>query len=216
MQNKRHDHVQKMRASRKGRTRGELTITLIRWTLIRRRNKLIFRHSLKTITTRVVRMLYLRDMEHIGYNIWCDNNARNSNASNKKKYWKIKSMHIGVELLDQHGWTCDRDVTQWPPFPTMDDSGKVSVRKVRQNDLAFRMNASSRELLKEVQFGLLIMEPDRKRCRIRRSGCLGMKKVSRRSRFVFGCHRSRLMQTEEREGERDNQKSPKQKKYIKI
>ena len=61
-------------------------LTLIRRALTKRRNKLIFRHGLKTITTRVVRMLYLRDTEHIGYNIWCDNNARNSNASNKKKY----------------------------------------------------------------------------------------------------------------------------------
>ena len=148
-------------------------LTLIRRALTKRRNKLIFRHGLKTITTRVVRMLYLRDMEHIGYNIWCDNNARTSNTSNKKSYWKIKSMHVGVKLMDQHGWTSDQDITQWLPFPTMDDSGKVSVEEIRQDDLAFRMNASLGKVLKEVQFGLLIMEPDRKWCRIKRSGCPG-------------------------------------------
>ena len=43
-----------------------------------------------------------------------------------------------------------------------------------------------------------------------------MKKVSRLSRFAFGCHRSRLMQTEKREGERDNQKSLKQQNNIKM
>ena len=44
----------------------------------------------------------------------------------------------------------------------MDDSGKVSVGEVRQDDLAFRMNASSRKVLKEVWFGFLITESDRK------------------------------------------------------
>ena len=43
-----------------------------------------------------------------------------------------------------------------------------------------------------------------------------MKRVLGQSRFVFGCHRSKLTQTKEREGVRDNQKSPKQQKYIKI
>ena len=69
-------------------------------------------------------------------------------------------MYVGVEL--PHRWTGDRGVTQWLPFPTVDDSGKVSVGEVRQDDLAFRMNASSGKVLKEVWFGLLIMEPDKK------------------------------------------------------
>ena len=43
----------------------------------------------------------------------------------------------------------------------MDDNGNVNVREVRQDDLAFRMNASSREVLKEVQFCLLITEPNK-------------------------------------------------------
>ena len=94
----------------------------------------------------------------------------------------------------------------------MNDSGYVSVEEVQQNELAFRTNASSREVLKEIRFGLLIMEPDRKRCRIKKSGCPGTKRVLGWSRFVFGCNRSKLTQTEEREGERDNQKSPKQQK----
>ena len=86
MQNKRHDHVKKPRAFIKGHTKSELMITLIRWTLTKSRNELIFRHSLKMITTGVVRMLYPQDTEHIGYNIRCDHYVRTSNASNKKRY----------------------------------------------------------------------------------------------------------------------------------
>ena len=56
-------------------------------------------------------------------------------------------MHVGVELLDKHERTGDRDVTQWLLSPIVNDRGKVGVGKVRQNDLAFRMNASSREVL---------------------------------------------------------------------
>ena len=201
MKNKGHDHVKKTRAFSKDRTWSELMLTLIRQTLTEGRKKLIFRHCLKMIITGVVRMLYPGDIEHIRYNIRCDNNARTSNASNEMRYWEIKSMYVGVELLDQHRWTGDRDVTQWPPFLIVDDNGKVSVGEVRQDDLAFKMNASSREVLKEVWFGLFITEPDRERSSISRRRCLGKKRVLGRSRFAFGCHRSRIAQTK-REKER--------------
>ena len=56
-------------------------------------------------------------------------------------------MHVGVKLLDQHGWTRDQDVTQLLPNPAMNDIKKVSVGEDLQNDLAFRMNASSRKVL---------------------------------------------------------------------
>ena len=103
-------------------------------------------------------MLYLRDMEHIEYNIRCDHNVHTSNASNKKRHWKIKSMHVGVKLLDQHEWTSDWDVTYWLPSTIVNDSGLVSVGEVWQEYFAFWMNALSREVLKEVHFGILIME----------------------------------------------------------
>ena len=79
------------------------------------------------------------------------------------------------------------------------------------------MNALSREVLKEIRFGILITELDRKRRRIRRSGCPGMKRVLGWSRFVFGCHRSRLTQTEEREREKETiRKVPSSKIYQNI
>jgi len=86
MQNKGHNHVEKSRAFRKFHTRGELIITPIRWTLTKRRYELVFGHNPQTIITGVVRIRYPRDVEHIGYNIWCDHNARTPNVSNKKGY----------------------------------------------------------------------------------------------------------------------------------
>ena len=68
MKNKGYDHVKKTKAFSKAQIVSELTLTLIRRVLIKSKNKLVFRHCLKMITTRVVRIFYPRDMEHIGYN----------------------------------------------------------------------------------------------------------------------------------------------------
>ena len=104
--------------------------------------------SLDIVRRRLqLRMLYPQNMKHIHNKLRCDYNACTSNASRKERYWKIETMHVGVKLLDQHGQTSDRDVTQWLPSPTVNDSGKVSVDEVRQNDSAFRMNTSSRKVL---------------------------------------------------------------------
>ena len=45
----------------------------------------------------------------------------------------------------------------------MNDSGKVSVGEVRQNDLAFRMNATSGKVLRECLVDIIITEPKRER-----------------------------------------------------
>ena len=86
MKNKGHDHVQKPRAFSKARTVSELTLTLLRRALTKSRYKLVFRHSPQTITTTVVRKLYLGDTEHICNNLRCDNNAYTSNASDEIRY----------------------------------------------------------------------------------------------------------------------------------
>ena len=86
MQNKSHNYVKKSRAFGKGHIGSELMITPIRWTLTKSRYKLIFGHSLWTLTTGVVRMLYPQNTEHLRYNIWSDHEMRTSNASNKKRY----------------------------------------------------------------------------------------------------------------------------------
>ena len=45
----------------------------------------------------------------------------------------------------------------------MNDSGKVSVGEVRQNDLAFQMNTLSRKVLRECLVGIIITELKRER-----------------------------------------------------
>ena len=87
------------------------------------KNHLIFGHSPQKLTTGVVRMLYPQDTKHIGYQLQCDNYVCTSNASMKERYWRIKSLHVRVKLLDQHGWTCDCNVTQWLLTSTVNDSG---------------------------------------------------------------------------------------------
>ena len=72
-------------------------------------------------------------------------------------------MHVGVKLLDKHERTSDQEVTQWLPFLTVNDNGKVNVDEVRQNDLAFQMNTSSRKVLQEFLVSIIIMEPKREK-----------------------------------------------------
>ena len=86
MEYKRHHHVQKPRAFCKARTVSELAFTPLRWTLTKSRFELIFGHSPYTLTTRVVRELYPRNLKHIRNKLRCDRNARTSNASEEKRY----------------------------------------------------------------------------------------------------------------------------------
>ena len=86
VKNKCHDHVKKPRAFSKGRIVSELTLTPIRRALTENRFELIFGHSRQTLTTRVVKKLYPMNTEHIGDNLWRENNAHISNASDKMRY----------------------------------------------------------------------------------------------------------------------------------
>ena len=86
VQNKSHHHVHESRTLSKGRTWYKLMIAPISMTLTDSRNRLIYGHSPQTLTTRVVMMLYPRDMEHIGYQLQCDNYVCTSKASTKERY----------------------------------------------------------------------------------------------------------------------------------
>ena len=46
----------------------------------------------------------------------------------------VNPVHVGVELLNQHERTSDGLVTKRLPFQTVNDSGKVDVSKMTQND----------------------------------------------------------------------------------
>ena len=65
---------------------GVLTITPNRRMLTKRGYKLVFRHGLKTLITRAVRMCYSRDIEHVRYNIRSNNDACTLNVSDKERY----------------------------------------------------------------------------------------------------------------------------------
>ena len=45
------------------------------------------------------------------------------NRSEKARYGVIKSVHIGVKLLYDHGGTIDQDITKGFPTLTVNDSG---------------------------------------------------------------------------------------------
>ena len=189
MQNKSHHHVHESRTFSKRPTCYELTITPIYKTLTESGNHLVFGHNLQMLTTGVVKMRYSRNMKHIHNKLWCDYNVRTSNGSRKERYWKIKTMHVGVKLLDQHGRTSDRDVTQWLPSPTVNGSGKVSVGEVRQSDSMFWMNTSSRKVLREVLLGIFITEPNLRRSRIRKRWYPRMQRVLGQNWLTLRCHR---------------------------
>ena len=89
VQNNSHHHVHESRTFSKGRTWCKLMITPIRKALAESRNHLVFGYSPQTLTTKVVRMLYPQNIEHLRYNIRCDHYARTSNASMKKRYRSI-------------------------------------------------------------------------------------------------------------------------------
>ena len=189
MQNKSHHHVHESRTFSKRSIWCKQTLTPSKRLLTKSIHKLIPGHSSQTLTTRIIRKLYPRDPKHIRNKLWCDKNVRTSNASEEERYWTINPVRVGVKLLDKHERTGDRDITQWLPSPTMNDSGKVDVGKVQQNDLVFRMNASSREVLRKCLKGIIIMEPNVRRWRIRRQRSTGMKRVPSWSGFTFRCDR---------------------------
>ena len=189
MQNKSHHHVHESRTFSKRSTWCKQTLTPSRRALTKSRHELISGHSPQTLTTRIVKKLYLRDSKHIRNQLRCDRNARTSNSSEEERYWMINPVNVGVELLDKHKRTCDRDVTQWLPSSTVNDRGKVDVGKVRQNDLAFWMTTLSREVLQKCLKSIIITELNIRRWRTRRWRSTGTKRVLGWSGFTFRCHR---------------------------
>ena len=84
------------------------------------------------------------------------------------RYGAVNPVHVGVELLNQHERTSDGLVTKRPSFPTVNDSGKVGISKMTQDDLAFKMNASSGKVFRKCLIGIIITEMEKERCIIRR------------------------------------------------
>ena len=53
------------------------------------------------------------------------------------RYGVVNPVHVGVELQNQHEGTSDGLITKRLPFLTVNDSWKVGVSKMTQDDLAF-------------------------------------------------------------------------------
>ena len=184
-----HYHVQKPRTFCKGLAISELALTPHRSTLTESRHELILGHSPQTLIRRIVGKLYSRNPKHIYNKLRCDRNRNTSDPSNKMRYGAVNLVHVRVELLNQHKRTNDRLVTKRLPFLTVNDSGKVGVSKMTQNDSAFRMNASSGKVFRKCLMGIIVMETEREGCMIRRGRGTGMKRIPGRSGFMLRCHR---------------------------
>ena len=105
------------------------------------------------------------------------------------RYRAVNPVHVGVEPLNKHERTSDGLVTKRLPFPTVNDSGKVCVSKMTQDDSGFRMNASSRKVFRKCLVGIIVTETEREWCMIRRGRGIEMKRISGRSGFMLRCHR---------------------------
>ena len=105
------------------------------------------------------------------------------------RYGAVNLVHVGVELLNQHERTSDGLVTKRLPFPTVNNSGKVGVSKMAQDDLAFRMNASSRKFFRKCLVGIIVTKMEREGCMIKKGRGTRMKRIPGRSGFTLKCHR---------------------------
>ena len=79
------------------------------------------------------------------------------------RYGAVNPMHVGVELLNQHERTSDGLVTKRLPVLAVNDSGKVDVSKMTQDDSAFRMNALLGKVFRKCLVGIIITETERER-----------------------------------------------------
>ena len=152
-------------------------------------HELILGHSPQTLIGRIVGKLYPRNPKHIHNKLQCDRNRNTSDPSNKKRYGAVNPVHVGVELLNQHERTSDGLVTKRLPFPIVNDSGKVGVSKMTQDNSGFRMNVSSRKVFCKCLIGIIVTETKREGCMIRRVRGTRMKRIPSRSGFTLRCHR---------------------------
>ena len=114
-------------------------------------------------------------------------------------------MYIEVKILYKYDGTPQGSLKKRFPTLSPNDNGEKSVGKVQQDNLAFQMNATFLEVLREVLPGLLITEPNvegDKRIRRRRPKTL--KRISSQSGFVhFRYHSTVYSRERERERERE-------------
>ena len=126
-----------------------------------------------------------------------------SKYHSKPRYRGIDGVNIGVKLLYEHIGTPLRYLTQRCPTPKAKRTGQRSVRKVKQNDLAFLMNHLVGKVLKKVISCLLIMKLNRikREGSRRRRGRTTTSYWVLRKDIIFSCHEKET-KTRERGRER--------------
>ena len=153
------------------------------------RQILVSRHNPKMLTIGVIGMHYPRNMQYLGYKIMGNYNMCTSKCHGKLRYRDIDTMYIRVELLYKHDGTPQGSLTKRFLGPSSNDSKERSFSKVRQNNMALRMNATFLKVLKEVLLGLPIMEPNVKRGNEIRRRRFETKRVPSWTGLTrFGCH----------------------------
>ena len=151
-----HYHVKESRAFCKTRAWSVQLTTPYGKNLTKVRDKLVSGHSLQMIIVRVVRICYPRDVQYLRYKIRSNYDTCTSECGNKLRHRGINAMYVRVKLLNKHDGTMHGFLTERFPSPSLNDIEQRSVREIRQNDLAFRMNTTGLEVLNEVRLGLLI------------------------------------------------------------
>ena len=111
-------------------------------------------------------------------------------------------MYIGIKLLYKHDGTPQGYLIKRFPTLSPNDCRERSVGKVRQNNMALRIDATFLKVLKEVLLGLPIMESNVKRGneRIRRRR-LETKRIPSLSGFALRCHAQSIRERERKERE---------------
>ena len=106
-------------------------------------------------------------------------------------------MYIGIKLLYKHDGTPKGYLIKRFPTLSPNDCRERSVGKVRQNNMALRIDATFLKVLKEVLLGLPITELNVKRGneRIRRRR-LETKRVPSWSGFALRCHAQSIRERE--------------------
>ena len=87
------------------------------------RQKLVFGHSPQTLTTRVIKMRYPRDMWYLGYKILSEYDTCTSECRGKLRYKGIDTVYIRVKLMYKHDKVPQGYLTKRFPSPSSNDTG---------------------------------------------------------------------------------------------
>ena len=125
-----HHHVKESQAFCKTRAWGVELTTPNRRSPIKMREKVVSRHAPETLTAKVVRMCYPRDMQYLGYKIQSNYNMCTSECRNKLRHKGIDVVYVGVELLNKHNGTTHEFLIEKFSSLSSNDIGQHNVGEI--------------------------------------------------------------------------------------